>query len=439
MPDEGSPVRHLPQACGVYVFRDSAMDVLYVGKAKNLAKRVASYFNPKKTDLKNQQLAPLVRKIDYIHCASEREALIWERRLIREHQPFFNAMWKDDKSYPYVNISMGEDFPRMRVVRKKRRGQGRYFGPYPKVSMVRGLLRTLWKRKLFPLRPCRYDFSLKNPLAERKIKSCLYYHTGECPAPCAKRVSRKAYRHIAENAALFFSGKFASLKRRFERSMRAAAKTLDYEQAARMRDHLQAIDHMGERVRCREVRPGKVDERIDRSRAVTDLQQALRLPRPPHHIECFDISHLQGRSAAGSMICFLGAAPNKNHYRRFRIKTVSGIDDFASIAEVVSRRYKRLKSEKAALPDLVLVDGGKGQLSAARKALKTAKAEIPLAALAKRKEEVFVSGSRRSIRLERRRPALRLLQRLRDEAHRFAIAYNRLLRKKELLNEETSR
>ncbi|MEE8424851.1 MAG: GIY-YIG nuclease family protein, partial [Elusimicrobiota bacterium] len=254
MPDGKSPTRHLPQACGVYVFRDAAMDVLYVGKAKNLAKRVASYFNPKASDHKTTALAPLIRKIDYIHCASEREALIWERRLIGKHQPFFNAMWKDDKSYPYVKISMGEDFPRMRVVRKKRRDQGLYFGPYPKVSMVRGLLRTLWKRRLFPLRPCNYNFSVKKPLDERKIKNCLYYHTKECPAPCAKRVSRKIYRHIAESAALFFSGRFASLKRRFERSMRKAAQALDYEQAARMRDHLQAIDHMSERVRYHEVR-----------------------------------------------------------------------------------------------------------------------------------------------------------------------------------------
>lgn len=434
----GSP-RHLPQACGVYVFRDAAMDVLYVGKAKNLAKRVASYFNPQKVGLKNQQLAPLIRKIDYIHCASEREALIWERRLIRKHQPFFNSMWKDDKSYPYVKLSMGEDFPRMRVVRKKRRDQGLYFGPYPKVSMVRGLLRTLWKRRLFPLRPCNYDFSVKKPLAERKIKSCLYYHTKECPAPCADRISRTAYRRIAEGAALFFSGRFASLKRRFERRMRTASRVQDYETAARMRDHLQAIAHMKERVRFQEIHPGRVAEHIDRSRAVTDLQKALRLPRPPHHIECFDISHFQGRNAVGSMICFSGAAPNKNHYRRFRIKTVSGIDDFASMAEVVSRRYRRLKKEKTALPDLVLVDGGKGQLSAASRALKTAKVKIPLAALAKREEEVFVLGNRGSIRLERRRPALRLLQRLRDEAHRFAVTYNRLLRKKELLNEKTSR
>ena len=191
------------------------MKVLYVGKAKDLAKRVAQYFNPNKPDLKNQVLAPLVRKIDYIHCASEREALLWERRLIGRHQPFFNSMWKDDKSYPFVKITLEEEFPRFRVVRKKRKDGGAYFGPYPQVSSIRRLLRTLWKRRLFPLRACDYSFSSKKPLAEKKIKSCLYYHTGECPAPCAGRISPPDYRAIARNAVLFFSGRTRRLKEHF--------------------------------------------------------------------------------------------------------------------------------------------------------------------------------------------------------------------------------
>ncbi|MFH1725247.1 MAG: excinuclease ABC subunit UvrC [Elusimicrobiota bacterium] len=438
MPERPPSREHLPHACGVYIMRDASMDVLYVGKAVDLAKRVAHYFNPRRPDPKTRQLAPLVRKIDYIHCSSEREALIWERRLIRKYQPFFNSMWKDDKSYPYVKITMGEDFPRLRIVRRRRRDGALYFGPYPKVTPVRSLARSLWKRRLFPLRPCDHEFSRRKPLDQRRIKACLYYHTGECPAPCAGRVKPAAYRRIAENAALFFQGRYARLRRSFERRMRAAAKALDFETAAQMRDNVAALEHMGERVRYREVRPGRIAERIDASREVTDLQGALGLRRPPHHIECFDVSHLFGRQAVGSMVCFSGGEPNRDHYRRFRIQTVPGIDDFAAMAEIVRRRYRDVLETGSPLPDLVVVDGGKGQLSAAAEALAGVKASVPLASLAKRNEEVFLPGKRTPIRLERGRAALRLLQRVRDEAHRFAVSFHRLRRKKSLFGEGAS-
>ncbi|MFH2205078.1 MAG: excinuclease ABC subunit UvrC [Elusimicrobiota bacterium] len=433
MPEPAPERQHLPHACGVYIMRDAAMGVLYVGKAKDLAKRVAQYFNPNKPELKNQLLAPLVRAIDYIYCASEREALIWENRLIKRHQPFFNAMLKDDKSYPYIRLSMNEDFPRLRIARRKQRDGALYFGPYPRVGPIRSLLRRLWKRRIFPLRPCDWSFSARRPLEREKIQSCLYYHTGECPAPCAGRITPAAYRRIADGAALFFCGQYRKLRRSLERKMRTASKALEYEKAAALRDTLEGIAHMGERVRYQEVRPNKVTARLDASRAVTDLQQALRLPRPPHAVECFDISHLHGRGTVASMVRFSGGAPEKSRYRRYRIRTVSGIDDCASIAEAVHRRYRALRTEKKALPDLILIDGGKGQLAAAAKSLAELKLNIPLAALAKRDEEIFLPGRGRAVRLERNRPALRLLQRLRDEAHRFAVSYNRLLRKKELL------
>lgn len=437
---QGSPSRtHLPHACGVYIMRDAGLEVLYVGKAKDLAARVAQYFNPRKPDLKNQVLAPLVRSIDYIHCASEREALLWERRLIRKHQPFFNSMWKDDKSYPLVRLSLGEDFPRLSIARKRRRDGAAYFGPYPKAAGVRGLLRGLWKRGLFPLRPCSFDFSRERPLEERKIKSCLYYHTRECPAPCAGRISHADYRRIAEDAALFFSGRWARLRRDFERKMRSASKALRFEEAAACRDHVHALSHMAERVRYQELRPQKLAARLGASSAVTDLQSALELERPPHHIECVDISHLFGRGTVGSLVCFAGGEPNKGHYRRYRVRSVSWIDDFAAMAEIVSRRCRGLQERGEPLPDLLLVDGGKGQLSAAGKALAKLGARLPLAALAKREEEVFVPGRGRPFRLDRGRPALALLQRLRDEAHRFAVNYHRLLRKKELLDDPSQK
>lgn len=438
MTPEAPSREHLPRACGVYIMRDAARSVIYVGKAKDLAKRVAQYFNPNRPDLKNQLLAPLVRHIDYIACSSEREALIWERNLIRRHQPFFNAMWKDDKSYPYVKITLEEDYPRFVVTRKRRKDGGAYFGPYPQTSAVRGLLRSLWRKRMFPLRLCRWDFSERKPLAERRIKSCLYYHTGECPAPCAGRISTGDYRRIAEDAALFFSGRFKRLKRSLESAMKAASRKTAYEEAARLRDNLRALEHMGEQVRYAQVQPGKVAERLGASSAVTDLQRALGLERPPHHIECFDISHLFGRGTVGSLVCFRGGEPHKSHYRRLRVRTVAGIDDFASMEEVVARRCRELAASGDPLPDLFLIDGGKGQLSAAEKALAAQKTRVPLAALAKREEELFVPGKAAPVLLDRTAPALRLVQRVRDEAHRFAVSYHRLLRGQALIPRQQS-
>jgi excinuclease ABC subunit C len=411
--------------------RDAAGNILYIGKAIDLAKRVSQYFNPAQENLKTTILAPLIRKIDYISCASEREALILERRLIFKHQPFFNSMWKDDKTYPFVKITLGEDFPRVLMTRKKVNDGGAYFGPYPYSAPIKSLLAYLWRQQFFPLRPCRWDFSTKKPLDKRKITSCLYYHTGECPAPCAGKISRDDYRAIAERAALFFKGEYAKLKSQFEVEMKSASSKLEYERAGHLRDNIRALDQMGERVRVQAVKEEDVAGQIASSEAVSDLQKALGLSTPPFHIECFDISHFQGHQTVASMVCFKGGDPNKDHYRKFKIKEVSGIDDFKSMAEVVRRRYVRLKRE-GALPDLVVVDGGKGQLSAALGALKAAGVKVPICSLAKRIEEVFMPGKTESIIMQRDRPALRLLQRLRDEAHRFAITYNRLLRDKSL-------
>lgn len=427
--------RHIPHRTGVYIMCDAGGEILYIGKALDLSSRVAQYFNPNKEDLKNQSLVPLIRRIDYVLCESEREALLLERRLINEHQPFFNVLWKDGKTYPYVKITMGEDFPRLITTRRKVRDGGAYFGPYPKVTPVRALLRYLWKQRLFPLRPCRWDFSEAKPLDKRKITACLYYHTKECPAPCAAKISKTEYRGIAERALLFFKGQYADLRGKFEAEMKEAAAALDYERAAQLRDNVQALSQMGERVRVRAVEADQVGGHTARTQMVTDLQKALMLSAPPVHIECFDISHFQGHQTVASMVCFSGGKPNRDHYRKFKIRDTAGIDDFKSMHEAVYRRYKRLKSEKAALPDLILIDGGKGQLGAAQEALKELELKIPMASLAKRIEEVFLPGRPESILLRLDDPALRLLQQLRDEAHRFGVAYHRLLRDKHLFEE----
>jgi excinuclease ABC subunit C len=426
MPDR----RHLPHKTGVYIMRDASGEILYIGKALDLAKRVSHYFNANKEDIKNQSLAPLIARIDYILCQSEREALLLERRLIHQNQPFFNVMWKDGKTYPYLKISMGEDFPRIFTTRRKIRDGGLYFGPFPKVAPVKSLLRYLWKQKMFPLRPCRWDFSVDRPLDSRKIKSCLYYHTKECPAPCANRISPEDYRTIAKKAELFFKGRYKDLRRVFERDMKAASAALEYEKAAQLRDNMLALGLMGQRVRIRAVDADDVGGQLAATQSVTALQKALQLPVPPVHIECFDISHFQGHQTVASMVCFSGGKPNRDHYRKFRIREVSGIDDFKSLHEAVYRRYHRLKTEKARLPDLVLIDGGKGQLSAAQEALNELGVKIPIASLAKRIEEIFLPTRAESVLLPIGDPALSLVQRLRDEAHRFGITYHRQLRDK---------
>ncbi len=424
---------HVPHTCGVYLMRDAASEILYIGKAKDLAKRVAQYFNPARTNLKTAVLSPLIRKIDYIPCASEREALLLERTLIKEKKPFFNIALKDDKAYPYVKISLNEDFPRIFLVRKKNTDGAAYFGPFPKVSPVRGLLRFLWRRGYFRLRPCRWDFSFDRPLAPQKINSCLYYHTGDCPAPCAGKISHEEYRREAENARLFFKGEYEKLKESLVLEMKTASSRLDYERAARLRDSLAALSQMRENVRLRALKPDDLVGTLGSSRAVSALQEALSLKTPPFHIECFDISHFQGHETAASMVCFKGGVPDKSHYRKFRIRETAGIDDFKSMAEVVRRRYLRLKREKENYPDLILIDGGKGQLHAAALALKEIGVHIPMVSLAKRLEEVFIPGLAESVILERGSAARNLLENLRDEAHRFGIGYHRLLRDKKLL------
>jgi excinuclease ABC subunit C len=421
---------HIPQTCGVYLMRDAQGTILYIGKAKNLARRVAQYFMPEGRGEKNAILAPLIRKVDYIACASERESLLLERRLINRHQPFFNVVWKDDKSYPYIKIT-SEDFPRILLTRRKVRDGGVYFGPYPKVSPIRGLLKYLWRQKLVPLRPCRWEFSADKPLDPRKVSACLYYHTGECPAPCAGKISVEKYRDITANAVLFFQGDYAKLADALALEMKERSAEMNYERAALLRDNVAALRHMGERVRVEAVREEDVTGHLAGSEAVSDLKAVLGLKTPPVHIECFDISHFQGHQTVASMVCFQAGLPHKDHYRRFKIREVQGIDDFASMAEVVGRRYRKLKP----LPDLIVVDGGKGQLSAAVKVLKELKVKTPIVSLAKRIEEVFVPGRDESILLDFGRPALRLLQQLRDEAHRFGINYHRLLRGKALFEE----
>lgn len=430
---------HLPDGPGVYLMRDAAGAVLYVGKAKSLRARVGQYFqkNPSDTRGKIPNLVALIRRIDYIASASEREALLTERQLIHKLQPFFNAMWKDSKSYPYIEITR-EDFPRVFFTRRKVRDGGLYFGPFPKVEPLRKLLAYLTRIKFIRLRFCRWKFSLAEPLAEKKIKACLYYHTGQCTAPCAGRISREDYQALAARVADFLKGDYGKLRREFEEKMGRASAALAFEEAASYRDFLTAFRHMEERVLVGQLEPDFMDKAVGRTGAVTALKEALGLARPPAHIECFDTSSLFGRHAVGSSVCFVNGEKHAAHYRHYRIKFANapgGSDDFAMIEEIVGRRLAQLKRGGGELPDLLVIDGGPGQLAAAMKAIGAAKVKVEVISLAKRLEEIYSPRRAKPLLLDRAHTGLRLLQALRDEAHRFGITYHRKLRGEAELND----
>lgn len=442
MTEEIKGLAALPHSPGVYIMRSGKGEIIYIGKAIDLAKRVSQYFQQFRSgggDWKLPGLLSLLRRIDYLPCESERDALVLEERLIKENQPFFNRMLKDGKTYPYVRLSLNEDFPRLSITRDKHSDGARYFGPYPHTAQVRGLLRHLWSAQIIPLRPCRWNFSEARPLDPKKINACIYYHTKQCPAPCAGRISKEDYRAIAQRAELFLEGRHAELAERFSELMRAASARLDYEHAARYRDFMDTLGHMSERIKISRYSDEKLQAGIARSRAAVRLAEVLGLKRPPVHIEAFDNSHLFGEQAVGTMVCFTGGEKNRPHYRRFKIKSAlpeKGGDDFLMMQEIVSRRLAALIRAGEALPDLLLIDGGPGQLAAAAKAAAMYHARVPIVALAKREEELFVPGRTGSIKLDRSDPALRQLMEIRDEVHRFAITYHRYLRDKKLLEDE---
>lgn len=440
---------HIPHSPGVYLMRDSAARIIYIGKAKDLKKRVSSYFQSRPFEPKIAVMVSSIRHVDYIPTASERECLILEQKLIRKIQPAYNTLWRDDKSYPYVKITFNEDFPRLIVTRRKSRDGGHYFGPYPNVSTIKIFLRSAWKTKFIPLRPCRYKFDSaqveapgglekSNPAQYRKIKSCIYLHTGACPAPCVGKISRQDYDAIAERADLLFKGAYKNLESDLRRDMLRASSELRYERAAEIRNQLDAFFHIGEKVTLREVSPESVVEQTSLSRGLTELQERLNLPAPPLRIEAFDISNIHGTEPVASMVVFERGAPQKSDYRKYKIKTVQGPNDFAMIKEAVKRRYARIFKENQKWPGLILIDGGRGQLSNAVQALNELSEElddtvfkrIPIASLAKENEELYLPGSPDPVILAKDSPGLHIVQHIRDEAHRFAITFHRQRRDK---------
>ncbi|MCX5782701.1 MAG: excinuclease ABC subunit UvrC [Elusimicrobia bacterium] len=409
--------------------KDAGGKIIYIGKANNIKKRIASYF---RHDIESKTVAIInsLRHIDYILASSEREALILERQLIREFQPYFNSMWRDDKSYPYLKLTKKEDFPQVILSRKVIKDGSEYFGPYPHVLQIKVLLK--WLQKIFKFRPCKLEFSSTSLPKEEKVKSCLYYQTEKCPAPCLKKISSKDYKEKIKGISLFLKGKFSRLEKNWEKEMGEASRNLEYEKAAELRDRITAIKTLGERVTLREIKPEDLPDSLKFTEKLKELKNVLDLSRWPIVIEGFDISNISGAESVGSMVRFQNGQPDKNEYRKYKIKTVSGINDFAMLKEVVLRRYRYFKSQNKQFPDLILVDGGKGQLSMAQEVLKDLKLKIPAVSLAKKEEEIFVPGKKNPIRLPSDSQALQLLQSIRDEAHRFALSYHHLRRKKSL-------
>ena len=525
---------HLPDGPGVYLWKGRDGTTLYVGKAKRLRSRVRSYFaNDQLESLKTRHLVGLIADLETIVVPSEAHALILEANLIKEYRPRFNIALRDDKSYPYIKVTVQEPFPRVFVTRRLEDDGASYFGPYTDVGAMRRALNVV--KKIFTVRSCNYDMPAQMP-----ERPCLDYYIKRCKAPCILAQSQQDYRAMIDEVVLFLSGRPDEVVRRVEERMELASEQLDFERAAELRDVLHHLENMeeptvvlevegGDRdvigyardgddacVTVLRIRGGKllsreqrfltnidgeddtdvltvflagsyvgmqekarqvllpfdfpdrelIEQALPESRIqipqrgprrdlialaeqnarhlleelklssmeaeeragdpVYELGRELGLQRLPRSLVCFDISTTQGTDTVGSCVWFENGRPKRSEYRKFKVKTVEGTDDFASMLEVVRRYFERRLADEKPLPDLIVIDGGKGQLSAAHTALgDLGVGDRPLISLAKREEEIFIWGRTEPLKLSRRSPGLRLLQQARDEAHRFAVTYNR--------------
>lgn len=404
-------LKALPNRPGVYLFKDKNGEIIYIGKARSLRKRVASYFRSH-PDIKTSILLDRLYDIDYVVAGSELDALILEDELVKKYKPRYNISLKDDKAYPYLKLTVNEEWPRLFLVRRKEKDGALYFGRY-QGGMVRAVVRLV--KKLFPIRWCK-----ESPLRKRE-QPCLYYRVGSCSGPCIGKVGHAEYLALVQGIILLLEGKMEAAVDKLKREMAKASKEQNFERAAYLRDRIKLLEKM-------------VEGKTDLSKApsprllseVEDLRKELRLDRLPMRIEAFDISNIQGSNIVGSMVAFAGGLPLKSEYRRFRVRSLGDKpNDVKAIYEIVKRRYSGMLSKKMELPDLVLIDGGAAQVNFGGKALADSGLERPIIGLAKREEEIYFPGQRKTLKLDRQSRALQLLQRIRDEAHRFAISYHR--------------
>ena len=424
-------VRRLPESPGVYLMKDALGRILYVGKAKNLKRRVSSYFQPSRKQSYQQPkvnaMIELIRDFDTIAVRSDAEALLLESKLIKEHRPKHNTMLTDDKRFLMIRVDLHNPVPKFQLVRTRKDNKSRYYGPFPYTKLVRATYRELQNKFGILLNnatpsPVREDGTFQ---LYQDARAEIYGHPNE--------ITPEEYRGRVDLACRFLEGKSKEWLKELEAEMLKASENMEYEKAAELRDLAKAL-----RETISPTRKFKHDLRTDRDNTIPlkVLQETLGLPSPPKHIECFDISHISGSFCVASMVHFLNGAPDKSQYRRFKIKTFVGNDDFRAMHEVVTRRYVRLHNENKPLPEIILIDGGKGQVNAALHALEANLIPNlpPIVGLAKKEETLVFPGDHPDIHLPRKNPALRLLQRVRDEAHRFANNFNAELRSKAIRN-----
>ncbi len=538
-------LKQIPDKPGVYLMKNGSGEIIYVGKARSLKKRVRSYFRKGSQSYKTSIMVDHINDFDYIVTDTEMESFILEANLIKKYQPQFNIRLKDDKSYPYIKITTYEDFPRIKKSRVLKNDGSKYFGPFVDVGAIYKTINIL--KDLYKLRSCNYDISEEKQLE----RPCLNYYIDKCSAPCVGKIDKESYHQLIDQVILFLSGRQKKLIKKIEKKMKKAADQQNYERAARYRDAIKGVreisrqqkvmseddtdkdiiaikedgsycvqlllikngkligqehyilevpegektievmssflqqyyeqapqlpdeillnteinnkDILADRLKqlkgkkvkigiplrgnkkrlvemtaknaAQNLKKERIKSKYEKKRtkkAVEDLAEYLDLKSYPNHIEGFDISNIQGTDATASLVVFKEGRTAKNDYRRFKIRHKNGPDDYAMMKEVVHRRYKRLIKENRELPDLILIDGGKGQLNAAFYVLQElGLSEIEIIGLAKREEEIFKPGRKNPLILPKDSNALHLLQRVRDEAHRFAVNYHRKLRSRRI-------
>jgi len=431
--------RGLPKKPGVYLMKDTEGRVLYVGKASSLNSRVASYFVPS-ADLgpKKQGLLNDVADFETIECEGEWEALLMEARLIKDTRPPYNSRLTDDKTFPYLVVTTRDEFPGVYITRNPGEYKGaRVFGPFTSGYALREAMQLL--QSAFKFRTCNLDIKAGDP-KNKYFRPCLLHPIGKCTAPCANRITRDDYRQDINRFIRFLGSKRSAMLRELNADMEQASDTLEYEKAAKLRDQIRAIEKLDEREKRRGVeadwQPEVTVFHEDPTKALRSLQRTLGMDKTIRAMEAIDIAHLQGGETVGSKVAFIDGRPFKDGYRRYKVRSTDN-DDYAAIREVVSRRYREAGQGHELYPDVILIDGGLGQLHAALSAFHELDVQPPMViSLAKKEELIYTQQRSEPIRLGRENLGLKLCQAIRDEAHRFAQHYHHILRRKRILEED---
>ena len=409
-------IHDLPDLPGVYLFRDKSGRIIYAGKALSLRNRVRSYFQASRSfDPKTELLVNEIADMEHYPAASEAEAFFLESRFIKTYQPHYNVDLRDDKTFPLVRITKS-DFPRIEIIRGRKEKDAYYFGPFTEAWALRRAVRNL--RRIFPLVGCRRRINPANP-----VRPCFDYNLKRCLAPCAGKTTQEEYNRTVRALLSFFQGKDRRIISELKTAMKKSAGELNFEEAARIRDEIDVLRRV-------QKHPKALGRERPSQKTALNLKDSLGLLKEPVRIEAYDISNLFGQEAVGSMVTFLAGEPCRKMYRRFRIREVEGINDCAMTAEILRRRF--LKKEWP-LPDLILIDGGRGQVEIANRVLRASRHRgISLVGLAKEEEQIFAPGKRKPLPVFRSSPEGLFLQRIRDEAHRFAVSYHRNLQRKKV-------